>query len=560
MSDKQHIEVALVGSPKSGKSALIAQMQLAAAKRQDVVVHFDEHHSHKEMDCESHDVVLQVVDAVNLEESLMLTPSFVDHNHHLVLAINRYDLLLKTHHRINLTRFRELVGVPVLTVSSVTGEGIEDVLNEVIVAAQTDCTAHPVVHAWEQQEEDAYRAYVQGVLHETLIHPRWDSHTLLEKINRILINKWTGIPILIALLSFAFWATFAIGEPLQNLLQSGIDALYLWIVNTMPASWLQSLVADGIVLGVGSLLTALPNIVVLFFFISMMEDTGYLARVAYLMDDIMHIVGLHGRSFIPLLMGFNCNVPAIIAARDIHNTKNRILTILMVPFMSCSARLPVYILFVSTFFTQHKALVLGSIYLIGLALSFLFGWIMKHTKWFKQPEQDYINELPKFQIPSWQSMGRHIWYRIKDFLQKISTVVLCASVIIWALEYFPTGNLNDLDSSWLAAIGKAIEPLMQPLGFDWKMSVCLLTGLPAKEAIVSSFAILYGGNLMNAPFTPVSAYAFLVFTLLYFPCIATISTIRKETNRYWAIFTVINSLLLAWLMAWLVTVIGHAIW
>lgn len=560
MVEKRHIEVALVGSPQSGKTALISQMQIAALRRQDVVVSFDEHHSHEEMDCEHHDVVLQVVDAMKLEESLMLTPSFVDHNHHLVLAINRYDLLLKTHHRINLKRFRELIGVPVLTVSSVTGEGVEDVLNAVLIASQTDCTAHPVEHAWEQQEEEAYRAYVQGVLHATLIHPRFDSHTFWEKINRVLINKWSGIPIFVALMSFVFGATFAIGTPLQTLFQSGIDSLYQWLVEVMPASWLQSLLADGIIMGVGSLLTALPNIVVLFFFISLMEDTGYLARVAYLMDDIMHIVGLHGRSFIPLLMGFNCNVPAIIAARGIRNEKNRILTVLMIPFMSCSARLPVYILFVTTFFASHKALVLGSIYFIGLLMSFVFGWIMKHTPWFKQPEQDYINELPKFKIPSWSSIGRHLWYRIKDFLQKISTVVLCASVIIWALEYFPNGNLESLESSWLAVIGKFIEPIMHPLGFDWKMSVCLLTGLPAKEAIVSSFAILYNGNLMNAPFTMVSAYAFLVFTLLYFPCVATISTIRKETNRYWAIFTVVHSLLLAWLMAWLVTIIGNAIW
>ncbi|MCQ2342423.1 MAG: ferrous iron transport protein B [Paludibacteraceae bacterium] len=558
MSDKRHIEVALVGSGKSGKSALIAELQKAALALSDTTISLDEHHSHKEMDCEHHDVVLQVVDAMNLEESLMLTPSFVDHRHHLVLAINRYDLLLQTKHRIDLPRFRELIGVRAITVSSVTGEGIQDVLAAITEAASEPIsTAHPVVHAWEQQDEEAYRAYVHGVLHETLIHPRLDTHTLLEKVNRLLTNKWTGFPILIAILAFVFWATFAIGEPLQNLLQHGIDLLYAWIGEAMQEGWLRSLIADGVIQGVGSLLTALPNIIVLFFFLSLMEDTGYMARVAYLMDGIMHTIGLHGRSFIPMLMGFDCNVPAIIAARDIHHSRDRILTMLMVPFMSCSARLPVYILFISTFFASHKALVLGSLYLTGLLLSFLFAIVMKHTRWFNQRTEHIINELPAFKIPSWHSIGGHIWYRVKDFLHKISTVVLCASIVIWALEYFPSGDLTNLETSWLASIGKAIEPVMQPLGFDWKMSVCLLTGLPAKEAIVSTFAILFGKDLTTAGFTPVSAYAFLVFTLLYFPCVATISTLRKEINWRWAAFTVAHSLLIAWIMAFLVNSIGN---
>jgi len=228
----------------------------------------------------------------------------------------------------------------------------------------------------------------------------------------------------------------------------------------------------------------------------------------------------------------------------------------MVPFMSCSARLPVYILFISVFFQDHKALVLASLYLLGMVMSFFFALVMKHTPWFRTPDTDTINELPRFRLPSWHVIGSHLWYRVKDFLQKISTVVLCASVVIWALEYFPAGDLNQMDSSWLAMIGKAIEPVMAPLGFDWKMSVCLLTGLPAKEAIASTFAILYNGDLSAAAFTPVSAYAFLVFTLLYFPCVATISTIRKEINWKWSTFTVVHSLLLAWVMAWLVNLVA----
>ncbi len=281
-----------------------------------------------------------------------------------------------------------------------------------------------------------------------------------------------------------------------------------------------------------------------------------MARVAYLMDGFMHRLGLHGRSFIPMLMGFDCNVPAIMAAKDIQDPKNRALTMLMVPFMSCSARLPVYILFISVFFVQYKALVLMSLYVLGILVSFLFGWLMKKTRWFRTDDDDCVNELPNFRWPSWRSILGHIWYRVSDFLQKISTVVLFASVIIWALEYFPSGDLSHLESSYLAAIGRLIEPLMLPLGFDWKMSVCLLTGLPAKEAIASTFAILYGNNLALAAFTPVSAYAFLVFILLYFPCVATVSTIRREVGWKWALFTMVNSILIAWMMAFVIYQLG----
>ena len=282
-----------------------------------------------------------------------------------------------------------------------------------------------------------------------------------------------------------------------------------------------------------------------------------MAREAYLMDKIMHGVGLHGRSFIPMLMGFGCNVPAIMAAKDIQNPKDRVLTMLMVPFMSCSARLPVYMLFVDTFFASHKALVMISLYAIGIALSILFAIIMKHTPWFRQDEEDTVNELPEFKRPRARNTAAHIWERVADYLQKICTVILWASIIIWALEYFPTQDLNDLEHSYLASIGQFVSPIMEPLGFDWKMSVCLLTGLPAKEAIVSTLAILYNGDLTMAGFTPVTAFAFLVFVLLYFPCVATIATLRREAGRQWAWFTVFHSLALAWLVSFLIYQIGN---
>lgn len=556
MNTKQ-IHIAIIGSKSSGKTALCERLQQSASAVGGVNLIFDEHHTHEEMDCEDHAVVLQVVDAMHLEESLLLTPSFIDHHHHLVLAINRYDLLLQTRHTLDLEKFRELIGVPVQTVSVKQNEGIDELLQMIQqVAERPESAANPVYHAWEQQDAAAYKAYVHGVLQQTLFHPEHDYHTALERIDKVLTNRWLGFPILAAILSFVFWCTFAVGGPIQDWLQCGIDALYAWLCSTMPAGWLQSLLADGIVLGVGSLLTALPNIIVLFFFLSLMEDLGYMARVAFLMDGVMHRIGLHGRSFIPMLMGFDCNVPAIMAAKDIQDPKNRTLTMLMVPFMSCSARLPVYVLFITAFFQSYKALVLGSLYLLGILVSFGFALIMKRTPWFRTDGKDCINELPDFHMPSCSSIGRHIWFRVSDFLKKISTVVLCASVIIWALEFFPTYSIEHLEQSWLALIGQWIEPVMRPLGFDWKMSVCLLTGLPAKEAIASTFAILFGGDIALTTLTPVSAYTFLVFTLLYFPCVATISTIRREVNWKWAAFTIVNSLVVAWIFAFLAHTIG----
>lgn len=552
----QDISIAVVGSPQSGKSALTLWLTEQSV-RQGRCMRFTELHDLDHLHGHRYDVVLEVVDCTDLERSLLLTPHIIDEEQKIVLAFNRYDLLLATHHVLEIDKLRQLIGVPLELVSVQTGLGLDKVLDLLEQAYERPCSiAHPIYHAWEQEDDDAYHGYIRGVLAQTLTHPRHDIHTLLDRIDRILINKWTGFPILALILFIVFECTFTLGEPILAWMKVGVDALYDWISGVLPEGWLCSLLADGIVQGVGSLLTALPNIIILFFFLSMMEDTGYMARVAYLMDGIMHRLGLHGRSFIPMLMGFDCNVPAIIAARDIKDPKDRALTMLMVPFMSCSARLPVYIVFIGAFFPSHKALVLMSLYLMGIGVSFLFALVMKRTRWFCKPDDDMVNELPAFRMPSVRSMGRHIWYRVQDFLQKISTVVLCASVIIWALEYFPAGDLDHLELSWLASIGQFIEPVMRPLGFDWEMSICLLTGLPAKEAIASTFAILYNGDLTTAAFTPVSAYAFLLFVLLYFPCVATISTIRRELNWKWAVFTVIHSMLLAWLVACVVNQVG----
>ena len=558
-------KIAVIGLPRSGKSSLTKALQdLANSQELSAKSHamqFVEVHHPDELHGHAYDVVLQLVDSTRLEESLMLTPHIIDEHQKIVLAIGRYDLLLKTDHSLNIPKLEQLIGVPTCRVSVRKNYGLPNCLDLVENTIHKPAsTAHPIYHLRDQGDDDTYRAYVHGILTETLTHAKDDKHqTRLERIDKVLTNPWLGFPIMMAILYFVFWCTFTLGAYPQEWIEGGIDALSTWLWGLLDPSWWSSLLIDGVLQGVGAVLAFLPNIIILFFFISLMEDSGYMAREAFIMDTIMHRVGLHGRSFIPMLMGFGCNVPAIMAARDIQNPKDRVLTMLMVPFMSCSARLPVYMLFVDTFFERQKALVMISLYAIGICLSVLFAIIMKRTKWFRQDNDDTVNELPEFRLPKARNTAAHIWERVADYLQKICTVILWASIIIWALEYFPTQDLNDLEHSYLASIGQFVSPLLEPLGFDWKMSVCLLTGLPAKEAIVSTLAILYGGDISAAGFTPLTAYSFMLFVLLYFPCVATIATLRREAGKVWAWFTVFHSLALAWLVSFIVYQIGSLV-
>ena len=548
--------IAVIGLPQSGKSSLSQALQNIADKPHDI--EFVEVHNPDDLHGHQYDVVLQVVDSTRLEESLMLTPHIIDEQEKIVIAIGRYDLLLQTDHSLDLPKLQQLIGVPTCLVSVRKQMGLTECLDLVEqVIHKPASSAHPIYHLRDQEEEEAYRAYAHGILTQTLTHAKDDKHqTRLERIDKILTNPWLGFPIMMAVLYFVFWCTFMLGAYPQEWIESGVRLLGEWLSGLMEPSWWSSLLIDGVLQGVGAVVAFLPNIIILFFFISIMEDSGYMAREAFIMDTIMHRVGLHGRSFVPMLMGFGCNVPAIMAARDIKNPKDRVLTMLMVPFMSCSARLPVYMLFVDTFFARHKALVMISLYAIGICLSVLFAVVMKRTKWFRQEDDDSVNELPEFRLPKMRNTAAHIWERVADYLQKICTVILWASIIIWALEYFPTQDINDLEHSLLASVGQFVSPVLEPLGFDWKMSVCLLTGLPAKEAIVSTLAILYGGDLSAAGFTPLTAFSFMLFVLLYFPCVATIATLRREAGPRWAWFTVFHSLALAWLVAFAVFQIG----
>ena len=560
-------------------------------------------------------VLIQEVDARFLDKDLVRTAELIDRHQPFVVLITHYESLLSTEHRLDYATLGRLLGVCIglaedkeqviaqvgafRHVHVTYGKDIEEAIARVIDVIVTlpnvrerYSKRYMAIRLLERPDEmlallphsdvlirvaaeqrarllyeygktakeviaQARRGFVHGALEETLTHAQHDTgHSIADKIDKVLTNRWIGIPLLVLVLYVVFECTFSLGAYPQSWIATGIDSLAEWVRSLLPQVWWSSLLIDGVLRGIGAVLAFLPNIIIMFFFLSLMEDSGYMARAAYTMDKIMHRIGLHGSSFIPMLMGFGCNVPAIMAARDITNKKDRALTMMMVPFMSCSARLPVYLLFIGAFFAEQKAIVMLSLYILGVLLSIAFAWVMQHTSAFRQPKHDYVSELPPYRRPTLRNTGLHIWERVADYLQKIPAVIIWASVIIWALTYFPTGDMMDMEHSYLAMIGHWMEPVMRPLGFDWKMSVCLLTGLPAKEAIVSTMGILYPVDSALSAFTPVKAYAFMVFVLLYFPCIATISTLRKEIGVKWAWFSVVHSMVLAWVMSFLIYQVG----
>lgn len=560
-------------------------------------------------------IQIQEVDARDLDAQLVRTAALMDRHQPFVVLLTHYHDLLRTDHMLDYVLLGKLFGVRIGLVEDKAailaeedafrhvhvayGKDVEEAIAHIIdviitlpkvrelyskrymairLLERPDEMLALLPHSEElirvanherailQQEYGlsakevialARSGFVHGALEETLTHAKNDTgHSLADKLDKVLTNKWLGLPVLMVVLYVVFECTFTLGAYPQEWIAMGVDALADWLRGVMSIVWWSSLLIDGVVMGIGAVLAFLPNIIIMFFFLSLMEDSGYMARAAYMMDKMMHRIGLHGSSFIPMLMGFGCNVPAIMAARDITNKKDRAITMMMVPFMSCSARLPVYMLFVGAFFAEQKAIVMLSLYIIGIILSILFAWVMQHMPAFRQPKHDYVSELPPYRRPTLRNTGLHIWERVADYLQKIPAVIIWASVIIWALTYFPTGDMHNMEESYLAMIGHWMEPVMRPLGFDWKMSVCLLTGLPAKEAIVSTMGILYPAETALSAFTPVTAYAFMVFVLLYFPCVATISTLRREIGAKWAWYSVAQSLLLAWVLSCVIYQVG----
>ena len=403
---------------------------------------------------------------------------------------------------------------------------------------------------------DAKYGFIDGALRETYRRgERKPGKTLSEKIDNIVTGRWLGFPIFLIAMYLIFQATFSIGQYPMDWIDSGVGWLGEKVGSAMSDGWLKALVVDGIITGVGGVLVFLPNILILFFFISLMEASGYMARAAFIMDKLMHLIGLHGRSFIPLMMGFGCNVPAVMATRTIENRNARMITILINPLMSCNARLPIYLLLAGVFFPKSAGLVIFCIYLGGVLLAGLMAKLFSKVL-FNSDETPFVMELPPYRVPTLKSLIRDTWDKGKQYLHKIATVILIGTLIVWALSYFPTGDPDPaarLEHSWLAAIGGFISPVLAPLGFHWQESVSLLSGMAAKEIVVSTMNMLYtvdGELVIGSVLTPAVALAFMAFTLIYFPCVATIGAIKSETGSWkWAIFTVCYTLILAWIVA-----------
>ena len=428
---------------------------------------------------------------------------------------------------------------------------------------------------------DAKYAFVRGALAECYVkNEKTTLHRLTDKIDAVVTHRWLGYPIFLVMMFITFFCTFAIGQYPMD----WIDALFAWfgdlIGSAMSEGPLRSLLVDGIITGIGSVIVFLPNILILYLFISIMEDSGYMARTAFIMDKLMHRMGLHGKSFIPMIMGFGCNVPAIMATRTIEDRKSRLLTMLVIPMMSCSARIPVYVILVSAFFSRYAAFVLMGLYLLGMIMAVLMAKLFSRFL-VKGESLPFVMELPPYRMPTAKAVLRHTWEKGKEYLKKMGTIILGASIVVWALSYYPQNDnrITQAENSYMAKIGKTIEPVMRPCGFDWRQSVSLLAGIGAKEVVASTMAVVYAtsndeaelleedfeseegeiriSELIRNNMTPLSAMSMLLFILLYMPCVSSIVAIKSESGKWkWALFTMLYTIGLAWLVATLFFQIG----
>ena len=603
------------------------------------------------------DVVVNVVDASNIERNLYLTTQLIDMNLRVVMALNMYDELRHKGDKLDVKQLGYLLGMPVCPTVSRSGEGIPELFDTILqvyentsprlarhlhinhgaeleksivrlrdlifsneqirshystrylaiktLEADKDVAgiigtlpnAAQIAEACREEEAriegllgtsaesaivDAKYAFIQGALAETYekYQAERPRRTFTDKIDAIVTNQWAAFPIFVLLLWFIFWATFTIGQYPMDWIDAAVAWLGDKVGGLLPEGWLRDLVVDGAIAGVGSVLVFLPNILILYFFISIMEDSGYMARAAFIVDKLMHRIGLHGKSFIPMVMGFGCNVPAIMATRSIESRKSRLVTIAIIPFMSCAGRLPIFVLFAGAFFPSHPATALLGIYLLGIVLAILSALLI--GRFVKDDDLPFVMELPPYRVPTAKAIGRHTWEKGRQYLEKMATTILIFSVALWALGYFPrhegATRAYQQEHSYIGTIGKAIEPINEPLGFNWKMDVGLLAGVGAKELVISAMGVTYAQDgeeyeglgdsddtalqtALKATVPTAAALAFMVFVLLYFPCIATFVAIKNETGKWqWAILLCLYTIAVAWVFAFAAYRLGLLIW
>lgn len=634
------------------------------------------------------DVVVNVVDANNLERNLYLTSQLIDMDVTVVLALNMYDELLERKDKVDLSLLSRLLGIRIVPTISHRGKGIFRLLNHVIrvfenedpdirhihinygeeiensvqklqelirltpaltdhyssrfislkLLERDDNCAYLISEAENFMEiqgrareenqrisklfredtdtliTDARYGFVAGALKETMrksgANPGFSRS---QRIDKILTNKYLGLPIFLGFLWLMFHATFTLGNYPMGWIESGVELLGQLIQANLSEGIFRDMLVDGIIGGVGGVIVFLPNILILFFFISLMEDTGYMARTAFIMDKVMHLFGLHGKSFIPLIMGFGCNVPAILATRTLEDRNSRLLTMLIIPFMSCSARLPIYVLVAGAIFPTKAGNVIFMLYMIGVVFSMLMSILFKKTL-FKNSEAPFVMELPMYRNPGIRVILRHMWGKGAHYLKKMGGVILVASLVIWALGYFPRNveysrdyeqlisleqekdaehaetqiaklsqqmEMERQQHSYIGRLGMAIEPVIRPLGFDWKMGISLLTGFAAKEIVVSTMGVLYqadpdvgegsaslqerlreqvyteGPKAGTSVFTPLSGISFLLFVLFYLPCVAVIAAVGREAGNWkWAAFVLFYTTAIAWTVSFVVNQLG----
>lgn len=414
--------------------------------------------------------------------------------------------------------------------------------------------------------------FIQSILQEVEEKKEITTKTITEKIDTVVTNRFLGIPIFLLTMFLVFMLTFDwLGFPLSDLLDEFLSGpfsdgtiAFLELINASP--FIEALIVDGIIAGVGGVLVFIPQIFIMYIFISFLEDSGYMARVALVMDRFMEKIGLNGKAFIPMIIGFGCNVPGVMAVRTIEQPRERLLTIILMPLMSCSARLPVYALFAAAFFVKNQAMVVFSLYFLGIAIALILAKVFSSTL-LKNEASMFVIELPPYRLPHWVTLSRSVWDKGKGFLKKAGTIIFAGSVFIWLLTYFGPGGIDvEMNDSYLALIGGVIAPILSPLGFGtWQAGAALLTGFMAKEVVVSTMNIIYYAPdvetlqaLMTAHYTPLSAYSFMAFILLYIPCMATVATIKKETgSTKWTIVSIVYALILAYILSFLIYQVGR---
>jgi len=584
------------------------------------------------------DVIINVVDAANLERNLYLTVQMMELGANIVMALNMNDFAKKKDHIIDIKLMSELLGFPVVEINAKTKDGFDELLNTVEKAAanpvdssaklsygdelrehlgdlqaliEQDNSLLDVPSVWtaikllekdsiviekvqgsskssqimaetdkvsghlhslynegaEEVVANARYAFIDGLMAEAVKRPAVEKETTTDKIDKIVTNRILAIPIFIVIMWAMFQFTYTIGAPFQDLIDGWFGSLAEWVAGFIANEYLASFICDGIIGGVGGVLTFLPIIILMFLFLSILEDCGYLARAAFTLDKIMHkLVGLHGKAFIPMILGFGCGVPAIMATRTMENEGDRMLAMMLVPFMSCTARLPIYAIFVAAFFAEHEGTVLLSIYLLGIVVALIVAAILKRTM-FKGLSTPFVMELPTYKIPSVKGILLHTWEKVKGFLRKAGTIILACSIVLWALSIFPLGVEYGSADSVLGMIGGVIAPIFAPLGFGtWQAAVAIIAGLAAKEVVVATFGTLAGmeeddedgiTQLVHDTFTPLSAFSFMAFTLLYTPCFAAIGAIKQETNSYkWALTMCCITLVTAYIVSFLIYNVG----